>query len=216
MRKLALSLPLLALTAMPSPTDACGYVTPAVFLVSTHSFRGDLAQHALVRIGGVVPERLAWQPMDPMSYDATELAPAPALETAMTVTLVGKDRRRVVSSAKQRFVARDMWWADAPATTVLDVGDVGDYQLAIRGTHDDATFHAAENIAGVDRIALSGGIVIDAVETAVDDNLRVTLHENGRDVGTYPGRVLGGLDTDGGHYVVIENNGAVRAVIIWS
>jgi len=216
MRKLVLSLPVLALAAMPSPTDACGYVTPAVFLVSTHSFRGDHAEHALVRIGGVVPERVAWQPMDLMRYDATQVAPAPSLETAMTVTLVGNHGHRVVSSARQRFVSRDMHWLDAPATTVLDVGDVPGYQLAIRGTHDDATFHPAENIAGVDRIALSGGIVIDAVETTVEDNLRATLHENGRDVGTFPGRVLGGLDTDGGHYIVIENRGAVRAVIIWS
>lgn len=215
MRKLALSLPVLALAAMPSPTDACGYVTPAVFLVSTHNFRAEHAVHTLVRTGGVVPERIAWQRIDERSYDPTEFAPAPALDTAMTVTLVGNGARRVVSSARQRFVARDMWWS-APATTVLDVGDAGDYQLAIRGTHDDATFHPAESIDGVDRIALSGGIVIDAVETAVEDNLRVTLHENGRDVGTFSGRVLGGLDTDGGHYIVIENNGAVRAVIIWS
>ncbi|HEV7558930.1 MAG TPA: hypothetical protein VGO00_25835 [Kofleriaceae bacterium] len=216
MRKLALSLPFVALAAMPSPTDACGYVTPAVFLVSTHNFRAEHAAHTLVRIGGVVPDRIAWQRIDSRSYDGTQFAPAPALDAAMTVTLVGNGGRHVVSSAKQRFVAQDMWWSAAPATTVLDVGDVRGYQLAIRGTHDDATFHAAENIGGVDRIALSDGIVIDAIETAVDDELRVTLREKDRDVGTFPGRVLGGLDTDGGHYIVIENNGAVRAVIIWS
>ena len=217
MRNLVLPLPFLALAALPSPSvDACGYVTPAVFLVSTHNFRAD-GEHALVRIGGVVPERLAWQSADPMSYDGTLFSPAPALDAAMTVTLVGNDRRRVVSSARQRFVSRDTWWYDAPATAALDVGDVGDhYQLAIRGTHTDATFHPAEDIAGVQRISLSDGIVIDAVETAVDGELRVSLREQDRDVGTFPGRVLGGLDTDGGHYIVIENRGAVRAIIIWS
>jgi hypothetical protein len=200
---------------MPSPTDACGYVTPAVFLVTNHSFRAEHAPHTLVRIGGVVPDRVAWQRIDERSYDPAEFAPAPSLDTAMTVTLVGNAGRRVVSSARQRFVAHEIS-SSTPAATVLDVGDAGDYELAIRGTHTDATFHPADSIDGVDRIALSGGIVIDAVETAVEDNLRVTLHENGRDVGTFPGRVLGGLDTDGGHYIVIENNGAVRAVIIWS
>jgi hypothetical protein len=210
-------LPLVALAVAPAPTaDACGYVTPAVFLVSVHNFRAEHAPHALVRIADGAPARLPWERVDPMGYDASEIAPAPRLDQPMTFTIVSPTATRVVSSRVQRFLAQDMWSFDAPNATTVDIGDVGDgFRIALAGSHDDATLRAlTTGRDGKAQIELADVGRIEAV-TSVTTEETTTLTRDGRDMGTYPGTVAGELETGGLHYIVIAHRGNARAVAIW-
>src|SRR5262249_20018795 len=131
-------LPLVALAAVPATpaADACGYVTPTVFLVTTHEFRADRSSHSLVRLHDAAPAGLPWERAEPMSYDSTEIAPAPQLDRPMTFTLVGTSGTQVMSSALQRFIAHDLWSFDAPATAAVDLGRVDQsFRIALAGTH---------------------------------------------------------------------------------
>jgi hypothetical protein len=211
-------IPLVALAVVPATpaANACGYVTPAVFVVSTHELKADRANHALVRLHDAAPNHLAWEQANPMSYDSTEIAPAPQLDRPMTFTLAGPHGNRVVASALQRFIARDMWSYDAPASASVDVGDVGsEFRIALAGSHRDATFHDVRGSGDKLSIDLADAGTIDVVEDFAHGGFEATLLRDGRTIGTFPGRVLGGLDTDGNHYVVIEDKGNARAIAIW-
>src|SRR4051812_17385288 len=102
MRTLAALATILLATSSSRPADACGgdfNPAPAMFIVAEHHGR------VFVLLGGPVPEgaKLDWKG-DDMSYDRTTIAAAPALSSALQLTLVGGKRTRVMSTKNQVFI----------------------------------------------------------------------------------------------------------------
>lgn len=215
----AAALASVVLPGIQDSAEACGYVTPAVFLVTTHDVRVDQASHSLVRLPDPAPAQAAWEQASPMSYDATELAPAPSAEE-QTFTLVSTSGRRIVTSRRQTFIRHDLWAHDAAPSLAVDVGDVGDhatdgYRVAIRGTHDDAKLRTLETRNGKGRIDLADLGVIETTEDYVNNQPTVHITRDSRDMGTYPGRVIGELETAQQKFIVVADRGNARAIAIW-
>jgi len=217
MRNVILLAPFLTLATRPAP--ACGFYMPRVFMVSDHYGAGAFAltDHRDVPTAG-------WLQLAPNSYDATEIAPAPATP-ALTMTLLGTDGARVVQATKRVFVRNDWGRGQPMGAYAVDTG--GKYfQIAVSGSHvnmtferlapaawtaDDARFLAANQLpwstAAVERLG-----DVESLTASVDGEERTVVRRGDVLLGTFDGTVIGRLGADGMQYLLVAHDGDVRAV----
>jgi hypothetical protein len=215
-------------TQIPATTEACGdYFYPRVFLLSNHyAHEGERSFAVMSR---EVPARLAWTALAPMTYDNSKLAPAPALEPAQTLTLVGPDGRSIVTSRARWYL--DSSWRPSGKATVLEVEATHEFAIALAGAHEDAAWIAVDPRTNTQRdldwVAAQGvhatnvsvsrihGTTLDAVTAYRDDATAVTFVRSGTaNVGSAEGHALGGLTVRGRRYLLTEQLGMIERVAI--
>lgn len=140
---LAAAFALSTAVAAPPTADACGgsygavVRTPRSFAVSTHFVRDVKGRRGFVALGGTAPTGLAWKQLAPRTYDATQIAPAPA-RAPMTLTLVGEQGTRVVTSARYVYLSQSMFLPGSTLALEFDVQPGEDFEIALLGTRTDA------------------------------------------------------------------------------
>ena len=229
MRNLLILSALLAPLATASRSaPACGFYMPKVFLVEDHYIPDGGAHHErsfVMADHRDVPTE-GWTALAPRSYDATQIADAPAIQP-MTLTLLGNGAAQTVTTTKRVFV-RDSF-GDAPAMGAYEIDTGGKhFSIAVSGSHvdlafaalaqgvwsqDDAKWLADNNLAWRDASIETLGN-LDALTAYVDGQFKTTIRRDGHLVGTYDGRPLGRLDSDGMQYLLVEHAGDVRSIYI--
>ncbi|MBA3464436.1 MAG: hypothetical protein H0T46_31080 [Deltaproteobacteria bacterium] len=225
---------LVASTQIAAPiAHACGGDygprAPAMFLVAAHHDR------VFVLLGGAVPERetIAWKG-DEMSFDRTQIAKAPALGSAMELTLVGPRRTRTMATKNQVFITPVH--ESRKAMTALEIFPKADdtIRIAIEGKHV-TTWQDLESVApGLETIAWaqnpgfsppldSTNIYVDKVKGSdlelisaygSADGVATTYIRTagGKPWGGYRGTPRGVVTVDGVRYLVLVANGIVSPV----
>lgn len=225
---------LVASTQIAAPiAHACGGDygprAPAMFLVTGHHDR------VFVLLGGAVPERetIAWK-RDEMSFDRTQVAAAPALASAMELTLVGPRRTRTMATKNQVFITP--MFAARTSMTALEIFPKADdaIRIAIAGKHVTTWQDLESSTPGLETIAWaqnpgfsppldSRNLQVDKVKGAdlelitafgAEDGVPTTYVRTagGKPWGGYRGTPHGVATVDGVRYLVLVTNGLVTPV----
>jgi len=212
---------LASLAALLPTTDtrACGPVAPSVLALASHG--SDHGSRGFIRLDLAVPANVTWQPLWRMSYDNTQIAPAPRRETPMQLTLVGNAGVRAVKTANQVFL-REAWGHTTP-TVALDLGNTDGFQIAVEGEHDGLGWAGLEYKASDTPIpqawldaqgiaanrysaATLAGTTMQVVIAYGDHESRTILRDGDRVVAQATGNPLGVLTADGMRYLVTETS----------
>lgn len=220
-----------------SVADACGGYfprLPAMYLVTNHNGR------AFVMLDKNVSslEGLTWS-RNFRSYDTSEVAAAPAFPTAISLTLVGSDRPRRITSTKHVLV-RNTWEARAPMNALEIAPDPEQRaQIAVAGTFRSAVWSKIEqapvsadmrawakspgfsppldpNLLSVSKVE---GTDIELVSTWSSDGIETfattyVRYGAARPVGGYRGSAVGVVTLDGKRYLALVDDGLVLPVEI--
>jgi hypothetical protein len=201
--KQAIVLAALLAAATQSSAPACGFYAPRVFIIANHFQAGTfaLADHRDVPADG-------WSLLSPRSYDDTLMAEAPA-SPAIKLTLVGTSGTRVVDATKRVFLKGG--WDRAGAMGAYELGETGKgFAIAVSGSHVGLAFTPmtwVEN--GIEHLDN-----LEATTTWKNNDFETVVKRDGLDLGTYPGKTLGRLDSDGMQYLLIDHAGDVHAIFI--
>lgn len=217
-----------ALAATPS-SDACGVPTPDVFELSSHYTREGTR---LFVVTGETPTRfLAWRALAPGTYDSAQIAESP-LGQAMTFTLVGSAGARVVSSKAGAFL-KNTFSSREPLSAVEVTAKRSDFAIALRGTHADARWHTAAQIAtsdsdaewiraqGFDNFNLTYVTVdslegdLQAVTVLTKAGTTTLVRAKNILVERFDGRALGTLEVDGERYIVASDKHHSRVIPLY-
>lgn len=206
-------------------SDACGPMPPRVLALSTHG--SDHGTRTFARLETAVPAQVAWQSLWRMSYDNTQIAPAPRLATPIHLTLVGNAGTREVTTGTQIFL-RESWGHTTP-TAALDVGAAEGFQIAVEDTHEGLAWtgieykasdtppsrewldaqRIAENTFSIARLAGKQVVMVN------DGDTTRTILRDGDRMTQAPGTALGILTADGMHYLVTGTKSGLLLRPIW-
>ena len=135
--KQLLVLSALLATAAQSSAPACGFYSPRVFIITAHYVlhQGErtfaLTDHRDVPADG-------WGMIAPQSYDATQIADAPAV-APMTLTLLGDGAPETVTTTKRVFLKSEFDRHEPMGAVELAPGD-SRFAIAVSGKHVDMAF----------------------------------------------------------------------------
>ncbi len=218
--------------------DACGGDygprAPAMFLVADHHGR------TFVLLDKSVPslEGLTWF-RDRMTYDSSEIAPAPAFATARKLTLVGPDRTRRLASANHVFIKPA--WESRDPMNALEIFPRGIEQarIAVDGQFTKVAWNElASQPIGLETAAWAQNPGFSppldpslmSLSKVVGTNLELVTawtSADGKSISTtyvrtpgaqpyggYRGSPLGVVTLDGTRYLVLVDDGLVTPVAI--
>ena len=224
-----LALSALLCLASSRPTPACGFYMPRVFLITDHVVPGGAPrERAFARTDhrDVPGDDGTWELLAPSSYDATQIADAPA-GRELALTLLGRDGKLAVTATHRVFLR---WSFAAPgAMGAYELDTHGKhFDIAVAGAHVDLVFeHLASGFwtsadarwLADNHLAWDSAMVehIGNVETLtayVDGSYQTAIRREGQLVGTYPGTPLGRLGTDGMEYLLLDHGGDVQSIML--
>ena len=217
--------------------DACGVymMSPAVFRI-VMAPKGDRA-FVLSRADATASEE--FEPLAPMSYDPTEIAPHAPLPRAVPLTLLGEHATRKVTTDRAVLV-RNHRFEHGDQMLGLEVpfqaGARHDFTIAVSGTHrdlgwtpivnrgaigdGDKAFLAANKIdvagAEVERMPVTDKLVALVYYDAKLGDYRVALRAGETLAGSFVGMPMGVLAADGQHHLVVDNKGIAHAYIVYA
>jgi hypothetical protein len=222
----------LALTTLRAATaDACGtYDTvsraPRLALVSTHSL-GDATTRSFVVVGDGAPANTRWRVVAPYTYDRVQLAPAPALDASITVTVLGWGETRVIE-ARRRHYLRHSWHLPGTHAVVEVEATKAPPRIALIGRHADARwlelgelYVASNDVRWAEQQGLEpsirisrlpGDAELDLVHGTIAGSETTLVRRRGAVVNRVDGQVLGGMTVEGVRYLVVKRGGSVRAL----
>ncbi|MEO8702014.1 MAG: hypothetical protein ABI867_18355 [Kofleriaceae bacterium] len=221
----------LALSAVPASSEACGDYSPGphVFMVSSHYTRE--GTRSFVVLDANVPQQLRWTMLAPGTYDGSNIAPAQALAHDRTFTLVGPEGRSIVTSRARWYL--DSAWEPRGKATVLEVTAKHGAEIALAGSHTDASWIALDSIATTQRdvtwIAAQGSVAelqhisvrrvhgtsYETLSAYLGDGEGITFVRDARshqNLGRLDGHALGGLAMNGRTFVLGERAGIVSRI----
>lgn len=224
----------------PQTAEACGGYTrferaPRSFAVSTHFIpranKGD-AHRAFVALGGTAPDGLAWKPLAPVSYDATQIASAPA-SAPMTLTLVGEKGTRVITSARYVYLSQSMFMAGTTLALEFDIQPGETHEIALVGTHPSVRWSEVATRASTKADAdwvRARGLSVDGADavtvhahgdlellTAYDHKagaVTTVLRRQGNEISRHLGWPRGSVELDGKRYLAFGHERAMTLVAL--
>jgi hypothetical protein len=213
----------LASLAPTTSADACGPMpAPHLFAVSQH-FTRDGARTFVV-LDDFAPPNTKWTRLAPGTYDGSSIAPAPALDQPMLVTLVGASGTRVVTSDRRVYLRSVLDSAAPHLALEVDVPHAETFEVAIAG-RTDATWHALVTSAHertdtwLDRLAITdveymwiahaSGTDVAILSFSSKQGLRLAIRRGDSDLGVHAGSALGVLDARGRRFVVLRDRTTV-------
>lgn len=225
-------------TLTPSRSDACGGYRPEprVMRLSTHFIANVNDQRRTFVLYGEATEttKLAWRLLAPRTYDGTQIADGEPFANPVTLTLVGANGTRIVSSTKHVYLSRS--WDFVKPQHAMDIGNIEGFAVALEGKHDDASWIALEEQpykrAAMRRwLGALGVVPYDATSVYVsrvagtkfetvtvfpkDGKKMVTFLKHGdRNLGRYDGTPMGAVSTDGTTNLVIVDGAQTRQVYL--
>lgn len=224
----------------PPTAEACGgYMrverAPRSFAVSTHFIpraADGVTHRAFVALAGRAPEGLAWTPLAPVSYDATLIAPAPAL-SPMTLTLVGEKGTRVVTSARYVYLSQSMFMAGTTLALEVDIQPGETYELALFGEHpsvrwsDVATRASTKadadwvrgrglSVGGANAVTAyrHGDLELLAAYDAKAAAVTTVMRRQGNEISRHLGWPRGSVELDGKRYLAFGHERAMTLVAL--
>ncbi|MBS1120068.1 MAG: hypothetical protein H6Q90_2296 [Deltaproteobacteria bacterium] len=215
MRTILLAVFAVSLAPGGSPVDACGYLEPRTFLVSTHHIPGigtPGRTRTFAVLGEPAPRDATWQLLAPAGYDTTRIADAAPLDAPLTLTLLGPSGARVVSSARRAFLWSSMQFAPS-AVLELDA-EAAHTRVALAGSLPGAVWIGLDD-AGRSVSRLHGTKLETVLVMPNGDREPVTLvRRDGQEVARSTGRPIGAMRLYGMHYLFVERAGIVTSVPI--
>ena len=217
----------LALSSLPSfDADACGPYGASIrmHLLTSH---GDQTFAVLHKAS---PENVTWKRVAPRSYDHTRIAAAPALDRAIRLTLVGPDGARIVESRAHWFLDA-AWGFDGVRSAMAVETGKREFRVALVGDHQDAKwiplsggFHSPKQQRwlkehGFTATQYSVGFVGDvetfSIAPTADQPVRTVIRRDNALLGHALGRAIGAVSVAGLTYILVEHDGAVRAIDVY-
>jgi hypothetical protein len=223
MKQLLVLSALLATAANSAP--ACGFYSPRVFIITAHYVlhQGErtfaLTDHRDVPADG-------WSMIAPQSYDAAQIADAPAVQP-MTLTLLGDGAPETVTTTKRVFLKGEFDRHEPMGAVELATGDKH-FAIAVSGKHVDLAFAKLERgtwtaddakwladnkidwtLADVEHLGN-----LDTFSAYSDGEEQTVVRRAGVLLGQFAGRPVGRLDADGQQFMLIEHGGDVRSIYI--
>jgi hypothetical protein len=211
--------------------DACGgevNVAPRMFLVAHHFGR------TFALLGGAVPEtaKLDWYRED-MTYDRSAVAPAPALATAMQLTLVDDGNGRTLSTNRQVFI--EPAFEAHRSMTALELPTNRRFEIAVEGKHttawEDIAYHETPDYAALAwaqhpgftppldgrSIVMTSLGKIDLITAYGADGAGPSTYiraAGSKPVGGWAGQPMGAVTVDGVRYLVLVSEGVLAPIRI--
>jgi hypothetical protein len=234
---LALSTSLTATTTRSA--DACGgrYEPPAprMLLVSSHGIhhgpRWSTRAFAVLETGVELGANPKWQPLAPMTYDATRILPLSRLAKPMELTLVGSSGTRVVKTDKQHALSQDfhIGFDQTRAALELPVKRNERFTIALAGRVDDAKWFelafqqgtaaedwwlAQQGYENVESVSVQpiAGTELQVVVFYVDGKPGFAARQGDQLIGGSSGQPLGVVSTGGRMFVVANFAHQIRGI----
>ncbi len=223
-------------TSIAQPVaEACGGDygprAPAMFLVTRHHGRSVV----LLDRNVADAEKLDWK-RELLTFDSTTFAAAPALTTALTLTLVGSTSSRVTTSRNRVFVSPA--WEGRRPMSALEIFPRGEApKIAISGEHKNVAWTELDSVpTGLETLAWAQNpgfspaidpsfVYVQSVHGANIDLITAYVTDGNGPVtyvrpvgqkpwGGYRGTPTGVVTVDGVRYMVLVNDGLVTPIQI--